>query len=290
MRIPPTTDECLLVSLDVKSMYTSIPQQEGIDSLLNKSDIIGLPIYKPEDYETTQQLATKTYFKETNMFQYIHFFSHHPIAVKMSVLFSEILRIKAQCTEEREFKKLKVDFTKHFLQRGYPFALIKAAVQKVEGMPGHDTVIRRNQEVMPLKIEFDKRIANIHKVLREQQHEINDSPELQFLNYNTRLLVAFRNKRNVRQLTTSSALEKDKVLNPVLGEPHNWGFSLMTKKCDNYQCMVCPYLYVGNAFKSTTTKRRISINCHLTCCLQNIIYVLQCKSVKDNVLESLLEP
>ncbi|KAL5514932.1 hypothetical protein EMCRGX_G000016 [Ephydatia muelleri] len=156
----------------------------------------------------------------------------------MSVLFSEILRIKAQCTEEREFKKLKVDFTKHFLQRGYPFALIKAAVQKVEGMPGHDTVIRRNQEVMPLKIEFDKRIANIHKVLREQQHEINDSPELQFLNYNTRLLVAFRNKRNVRQLTTSSALEKDKVLNPVLGEPHNWGFSLMTKKCDNYQCML----------------------------------------------------
>ena len=36
-------EEILLVTMDVKSMYTTIPQEEGIDALLSKSDIIGLP-------------------------------------------------------------------------------------------------------------------------------------------------------------------------------------------------------------------------------------------------------
>ena len=43
LKLPQSEEEVLLVSLDVKSMYTCIPQAEGINSLLSKSDVIGLP-------------------------------------------------------------------------------------------------------------------------------------------------------------------------------------------------------------------------------------------------------
>ena len=388
MQIPPTLEQILLVSLDVKSMYTSIPQQEGIDALLSKSDVIGLPkhiiremcnlvfkrnvfsfngkiyeqttgvamgtplaptlailymadleneflhtqkfkpyfyvryiddifiiwlhgrekldlffhafnqfnpaiqfdmevsdsdinflditIYKSENFNETRQLYTKTHFKETNTFQYIHFLSHHPLAVKKSVLYSEILRFKMQCTENKEFKNLTITFIKHFLQRGYPYHLIKSAISKVENVPLPDTSLRVKKEVIPLKIQYDTRITHIHQVIRDQQHMISNLPDLQFLNFDTKILVAFINKPNIKQIITSSSLQRDKVYNPVEGDTMNWNFAHMSERCNNTQCMVCPSLHIGNGFKCTSTKKRIPITHHISCTTRNIIYVLTC--------------
>ena len=136
MVIPEIERDVLLVSMDVKSMYTMIPQ-EGINSLLTKSglpkhilremlnknntfsfnevtyrrcneiNLLDLTVDKPDSFIVRQKLATRTHIKPTNTFQYIHFTSHHPFAVKKSVLYSEILRYKKQCSEDNEFKKIK---------------------------------------------------------------------------------------------------------------------------------------------------------------------------------------
>ena len=105
---------------------------------------------------------------------------------------------------------------------------------------------------------------------------ISNLPDLQFLNFDTKILVAFENKPNIKQIITSSSLQSDKVYNPVEGETMNWNFTHMSERCNNTQCMMCPSLHIGNGFKCTSTKKRIPITHHISCTTRNIIYVLTC--------------
>lgn len=59
-----------------------------ITSSATEIDYLDLTIFVPNNFNTTRTLATRTHIKPTNTFQYIHFTSHHPLAVKKSVLFS----------------------------------------------------------------------------------------------------------------------------------------------------------------------------------------------------------
>ena len=51
------------------------------------------------------QLVTDLYFKETDRHQYLHFQSSHPDYIKRSVVCSQALRLKRNCTFEKNFNR-----------------------------------------------------------------------------------------------------------------------------------------------------------------------------------------
>ena len=56
-------------------------------------------------------LVTDLYFKETDHHQYLHYHSSHPKYVKKSIVYSQALRLKRNCTFEKDFNRHLVNMS-----------------------------------------------------------------------------------------------------------------------------------------------------------------------------------
>ena len=97
-------NDCLLVTLDVKSLYTNIPNNEGIKAL----------IY----IDKNNTLQKTLYRKPTDQQAYFHAPSDHTKSLKKSIPYSLALRIKIICSTLTEYKKLCAILKQNFIERG----------------------------------------------------------------------------------------------------------------------------------------------------------------------------
>ena len=51
------------------------------------------------------KISTDLYVKDTNRYQYLHYTSSHPNHTKRSIVYSQALRIKKICSEEKDFEQ-----------------------------------------------------------------------------------------------------------------------------------------------------------------------------------------
>lgn len=65
-------------------------------------------------------IGTRLYRKPTDGHQFIHWTSSHAKHVKTGVLYSQLLRIKRNCSEEADYQREKSNLIARFRQRGYP--------------------------------------------------------------------------------------------------------------------------------------------------------------------------
>lgn len=153
-----------------------------------------LTIYKDNNFDQTGKLQTKTHIKTTNTFQYIHYTSHHPPATKRSVLKSELIRYKNQCTKQEDYKKLKKEYIQHFLGRGYPFKIIIQVIKEVEkGIIQKDTV-ETNNTVYPFIIEYDQRQKHPKKYISLHKDILLQDMSTARI-YKNRSIIAYSNKK-----------------------------------------------------------------------------------------------
>lgn len=138
------------------------------------------------------------------------------------------------------------------------------------------TTLQSTKEILPLIIDYDARLPEIKSILNRKHHIITQSHSLQYLDRENRLIVAFRNKRNIQQLTTQSALEQDQVQSEIASVAINWSLTVKTRGCNVRGCGVYPSLHLRNTFACTSTERRVSIPHVITCDTHLIIYVLEC--------------
>ena len=73
-------------------------------------------------------MATDLYFKETDRHQYLHYQYFHPDHMKSSIVYSQALRLKRNCTFEIDFNRHLVNMKDWFLARGYPEKLVKEQI------------------------------------------------------------------------------------------------------------------------------------------------------------------
>ena len=384
--IPPS-EQVLLVSIDVKSLYTTIPQEQGINALLQYNEIIGLPkhvtrqllnfvlknntftfngqpyhqltgvamgtplaptlanifmssleesflstqdkrphtykryiddifmiwthsradldtfltnlnnhhptikfewnisdtaidyrdltIYKDTNFERTKKLSYKTHLKPTNSFQYIHYTSHHPHHRKTAIIKAELLRYQKQCSDPKQFAKLKQQLIEHFLNRGYAFKRINQVIQALSSQPK----ITQKKKIYPLIIEYYARQQHTRPHL--QQHiDILQREATTFPLSLNKPITAYKIFPNLKKIITRSPLDTDIKKTGLQPSDKSYSIPLLPTKCNRRDCLVCPMLIEANAFRSTTTNEKIHIRSRLTCSSMNIIYILQCKTCK----------
>ena len=89
-------------------------------------DFLDLNISKRDSH-----LVTDLYFKETDRYQYLHYQSSHPEHIKKSIVYSQALRFKRNCTFEKDFNQHLVNMKEWFFARGYPEKMVKEQIKRV---------------------------------------------------------------------------------------------------------------------------------------------------------------
>ena len=82
-------------------------------------------------YRNKDRINSTLYVNPRDTHSYLDYGSCHPQSIKSSIPFSQILRIRRNCTEWIEFLKHSVKLFYHFSLRGYPPALTSTALFRV---------------------------------------------------------------------------------------------------------------------------------------------------------------
>ena len=85
-----------------------------------------------------ERITTSVHYKPTDTHGYLHHSSSHPLHCKKSIPYSQLLRIRCQCSVERDFQQKAHEMCTFFEKRGYSPTLLEGDLQRVS------SVSRRN--------------------------------------------------------------------------------------------------------------------------------------------------
>ena len=77
------------------------------------------------------KISTDLYVKDTDRHQYLHYTSSHPNHTKQSIVYSQALRIKRICSEEKDIKQHIHEMRSWFRKRAYPDKVLDEELVKV---------------------------------------------------------------------------------------------------------------------------------------------------------------
>ncbi len=84
-----------------------------------ETTFLDVDLYKGKRFQEDGTLDTKTHYKTTNTFQYLHSTSYHPGTTKKSVCNSELIRFIRNTSDRDNYEQQKTDHFRHLSQRGY---------------------------------------------------------------------------------------------------------------------------------------------------------------------------
>ncbi|CAH3014037.1 unnamed protein product, partial [Porites evermanni] len=158
-------------TMDIKSLYTVIPNEEGLVSLkyfLDKREVKDPPtdtlvrmaeLYHPKHVYTwsissdklpflnifmtpcDDRLSTSIYYKDTDSHSYLNFGSSHPSKCKLSIPHTQFLRLRKICSEDDVFQSEATTMETFFAARGYPHDLISRARLRAEERQRADLLV-----------------------------------------------------------------------------------------------------------------------------------------------------
>ena len=82
--------------------------------------LLDTKVFKGPRFTNNKTLDVQTHYKPTEMFQYTHFSSSHPLSVKKGFIKGETLRLLRTNSVKETFELRKLEFLARLLERGYP--------------------------------------------------------------------------------------------------------------------------------------------------------------------------
>ena len=125
-----------------------------------------------DTYIKNNKLYTKIYRKETNRQNFLHINSEHPISLKNSILYSQVLRVKRTCSTIENFKFYCSELKQNFIENGYKSDLLGELISTVEKLDRYEMLKEKvreksKQTCIPLTLTYNRFCPNIIKVIRK---------------------------------------------------------------------------------------------------------------------------
>ena len=121
-------------------------------------------------YKKNDRIYTKLYQKPTDSCSYLEFSSCHPYSIKKSIPYSQMLRIRRNCTEWIDFSKNIIKLCLHLSKQGYPNDIIKDSVKRVAKLGQSDALKSQLIDDSNCKFfcitEFNPSIPDIQSFIR----------------------------------------------------------------------------------------------------------------------------
>ena len=138
-------------------------------------------IYKGARFEKESIVDTRTYFKPTETFQYTHFKSCQPPAVKKGFIKGEGQRLLRTNSSEETFVENIRTFKLHLRARGYPNHLIDKTLSEVKFSDRKKALkdnTRVQKEILPFVTQYNPSVPNLTHIFMQKWHLIESQPKL----------------------------------------------------------------------------------------------------------------
>ena len=108
---------------------------------------------------TSNRIVTTIHYKETDTHSYLNYESSQPTRCKNSIPYSQFLRMRRICSDERDFEIKSKEMSAFFRNRGYPSQIIKQARDRVSVIPHEDLIPEQvdaavEQNTIPLVLTY----------------------------------------------------------------------------------------------------------------------------------------
>jgi len=220
---------------------------------LNEINFLDTSVYK-----CNNSLQTKVYFKPTDTHQLLHKDSFHPKHTFKGILKSQFIRYKRISSTKIDFDHSCKILMRALKSRGYSFSWMRTLKNDV----WFNYVKRDNREstvaspLLPIVVDY----CNVGRTIGRDYKDIVKSDSLF---KDTRVIVAYRNHKNLKQLLVKSKLEGDK--------------QRFFRGCGNFNCKTCRvHSFDCGKFSSSNRKTDYLIKDDMCCNSNNIIYLITC--------------
>ena len=219
-------------------------------------------------YIKNGRVETDLYTKPTDKHQYLHTKSCHPRHCKISIPFSQALRLHRICSEQDNLVRRCQELKHYLMKRGYPEQLLDTDNHRAINIPREDCLLRgnrgRKEQCIPLVVTFHPSMNFLARTTRHHQITLRSSERLNAV-FTLPLIIAFRRPKNFKDLLVHATLTLRANEIPV------------SFPCGANRCKTCPILRTTNVFVSKTTDERFTIKIHASCKTSNIVYLIECK-------------
>ena len=218
------------------------------------------------------RLKTDLYSKPTDTHQFLEFSSCHPFHTKRSIPYSQTLRLRRICSEDKDFYKRVAELKGYLKTRGYDMAMVEKQVLEAmrisrdEALTEHDDRENKNDRDVfvtnyhpALSEKLFKIFKNAHPVLTRREDHQNVFPKVP--------MVSYRRAKSLQDILVRAMVKN------VNNEPN------ICKGCDGRKdCEVCGILKKGSNFSNKDKTRTFDIRKGtLHCNTELCIYLLTCK-------------
>ena len=94
-------------------------------------DFLDVTIYKSQNFYLTNTLEVKIFQKQHNLYQYLHYSSHHPTCTYNGLIRGECIRyIRTNTSKVNYFNQVRL-LHKRLLKRGYPQRFISKQIEAI---------------------------------------------------------------------------------------------------------------------------------------------------------------
>ena len=249
-------------------------------------------------------LYTSLYTKPTDTNSFLRYDSAHAPNVKLSLPYSQFLRLRRICKKESDYKACIDMKEKQFLKKGYPQKLLDEAKMKVSLLDRTELLNKKSRKA--LEAEKLEEREKLRKQSKKDKNIEKPEPEQEriFLtttfrpNYHKLEKIVKRNWDNLSQSYTTRGIQR---MDLVTGykrpknlrdhlvrarcnfDPADWVKKEGEEKrkvsaniCKDPECKVCPVLDKSGKI-SITNKLNRETKTNICCKSSNLIYCIDCK-------------
>ena len=224
-------------------------------------------------YIKNRKLHTTIFTKSTDKQNYLHYQSEHPLQLKNSIPFRQILRIKRIWSEAKEFIRNCHKMLSKFIQRGYPVNITQEAYHKSSLWSRKDLLENKKKKPssrIPLVVTYNRTLPRLGPIINKHWHILQLDPKMAE-KFSERPVLEYRQCKNLRDLIGSNKISNNKVVKPTRN-PGECKPCLLRSDC---QC--CKQINKTNTFSSKITKKTFNIRPNLNCKSSRVIYLMDCQ-------------
>ena len=186
----------------------STPSLEG-------TEFLDLFIYSKND-----RIETTTYSKPSDAHSYLLPQSCHPTHVAENIPYGVANRVFKNCSEDSEYNKSKVEFSKYLEDRNYSNVAIEKAFQKVEKLDRNAIIAKdvssiksdTNEKCFPLVCDFNPGLPPVGKILNRNKFILNLDPALKKDVKPNNVFVSYRGNKTIKDTLVPSRLSNDRSI------------------------------------------------------------------------------
>ena len=220
-------------------------------------------------------IDTDLYTKPTDSNNYLEYTSAHPSHTKRGISLGQFLRLRRICRDKSSFVEHCIEKGKHFLRRGYPFALIKTAF--IEALQRDRSTLldhkRREEKTESPNIlvtTFNPGFRGLKPIVKGNWDILGRSCTTRKIHQN-KLIAAYKKPKNLKDHLIRARLPLNKET------PRKEGPTKPCNPCYTKNCRYCPCLNKTGRVTCHTNKREYMAKHNVSCKSSNIIYCLSCK-------------